>query len=184
MHKAKESWLETSARSKLIQSELLEGLELEICLSLLQVHPPVWRTLRVPASMPLDVLHTKALCPAMGWTCADGAPDQHAHAFRLHVTSSSNEMSNFWWGDPKSQHPDKMHVPLLYGGHLLPESKLVIGEVFLRDNSAAPDPEAWLEWVYDLGDHWCHSVTLVSVGLRAPNAPKTVVLEDGSGNLA
>lgn len=64
----------------------------ELKLTLLDVHPPVWRSIRVPSDIPLSSLHVVVQI-AMGWQ------DRHLHQWRVgEVTFGSGAEAD--WGDP------------------------------------------------------------------------------------
>lgn len=115
---------------------------LEFEVTLLEVHPPVWRRIEVPASYTFWDLHV-AIQDAMGWL------DYHLHTFRVRddVIGATAEIGipdgDAWPGAPECL-PD-WEVPVT--GYL-----------------QAPGARATYE--YDFGDGWVHEINLVAIGRR------------------
>ena len=166
-------WMERPSRTALIGSNKLADLDLYLHIGLRQLQPVVWRRVKVAADVSLETLHCQVLAPAMGWK-----RNAHSYAFNcLHPEA----VDGLWWGpNADSSCPDAMHTTLLYGGSLADDDEVTVGEMFLEGQSAAVCAGAALEWVYDLGDHWSHLVTLEKVALRKTDgAPE---LLDGWGH--
>jgi hypothetical protein len=92
--------------------------------------PAIWRRFLVPRKITLDVLH-EVLQFVMGWT------NSHLHAFR-HKKASYGPV------DPEFGVDEDMWED---------ESKVGLDSLLSRPNSK-------LEYEYDMGDGWCHMITL------------------------
>ncbi|MFN2315317.1 MAG: plasmid pRiA4b ORF-3 family protein [Gemmatimonadales bacterium] len=112
---------------------------LEFTVTLLEVEPPVWRRIEVPASYTFWDLHV-AIQDAMGWL------DYHLHLFRVRddITGATAEI-----GIPN---PD----PFLGDPAWLPG-----WEVPVTGYLDEPGDRATYE--YDFGDGWVHEVELVAI---------------------
>ena len=120
--------------------------------ALRDVRPAVWRRLEVPSSMSLAELH-EVLQVAFDWS------DDHLHDFRSRGVR---------------------YVP----GHLqefgLPFGEPPRDEGGARLGRVVPRPGDVLEYVYDFGDDWRHSLLVESVGAARPDAAYPVCTA-GSG---
>jgi hypothetical protein len=76
------------ARAKLDPARV----QLQLKVTLLDIQPPIWRRLLVPAKIKLPKLHT-ALQRAFGWT------NSHLHAFRTKEASYEAFYPDDWSGD-------------------------------------------------------------------------------------
>jgi hypothetical protein len=106
----------------------------------------VWRDLEVPAQVTLDRLH-EVLQIAMGWR------NSHLHEFTRDQTPEGRPSERF-----------AMELDLAEGSDGVPERDVRLDSVL-----AQPDDE--LRYVYDFGDSWEHTLTLVSVRLTDGDEP-------------
>jgi hypothetical protein len=109
-------------------------------ITLLDIQPPIWRTIQVPASYSFWDFHV-AIQDAMGWT------DSHLHDFQ--VTNPS--------------HDNKEHIGIPYDEPLdddidpfLPGWEVRIKDYFSNENSTGI-------YVYDFGDDWHHLIQLEEI---------------------
>jgi hypothetical protein len=106
---------------------------LQIKITLLDVKPPVWRRVLVPASLPLRRLH-ETIQAAMGWL------NQHLHEFRIGER-------RFGVPDPE----DGASASTLANDSLVKLSSLVEQGI---DR---------FHYVYDFGDDWRHEIVIEDV---------------------
>jgi hypothetical protein len=126
-----------------------------IRLALDEVEPEVWRLLEVPSDMRLAALHP-VVQEAMGWT------DSHLHQFAA--------------GDG----PDDPRPERYLTAFDLAEGDVGVPETDVRLDELLQDPGDRLEYAYDFGDGWHHSLTLAEVLPRDTGAPAVRCL-DGAG---
>jgi hypothetical protein len=107
---------------------------LTLKITLLGAKPPIWRRLEVPASYHLGELHA-ALNTAMGWS------DYHLHEF---------DIGGRRYGAPDIDFSAE-------GDETLPEENVVLGDL-------ARAGVKRLEYWYDFGDDWRHTVVIEKTG--------------------
>ncbi|MGC0251790.1 plasmid pRiA4b ORF-3 family protein [Pseudactinotalea sp. Z1748] len=105
------------------------------------VTPPIWREVSIGADKPLPVLHC-VLQEAMGWM------DSHLHAFRR--TAAGGHVQA-WQESPDVFEPS------------LPEAPSVQEEAEATVADLLPGKGARATYLYDFGDGWEHSLTVVEV---------------------
>ncbi|WP_164984116.1 plasmid pRiA4b ORF-3 family protein [Oerskovia turbata] len=120
-------------------SSFATAKRLRIRVELVDVVPPVWRALDVPASATLAQLHA-ALQAAMGWA------DVHLHGFAR---------TDFWADGPARR--------------FLPDDSVDAGEEGRRESSVQvgdlmKELGDSLVYLYDYGDGWEHTLRLEAVG--------------------
>jgi hypothetical protein len=115
----------------------------QIKVTLLGMRRPIWRRLLVPASITLAQLH-HVLQAAMGWE------DCHLHEFRI--------------GGRKFGVPDLMDQ-FMGGPRSISEKKVQLSELLNKRG-------AKVNYTYDFGDSWEHSILLEKV---LPSEPGVVV---------
>jgi len=113
----------------------LSGRSLAIKVSLRNVRPAVWRRLTVPADLGLLSFHD-VLQKAFGWT------DSHLHAF----VQGRRRFEVFYPGYEQRRGPDQATE----------ERDVVLGELLRAKGDA-------LEYQYDMGDFWEHSIVVEEV---------------------
>jgi hypothetical protein len=113
----------------------LSGRSLTIKVSLHNVRPAVWRRLTVPADLGLLSFHD-VLQKAFGWT------DSHLHAF----VQGRRRFEVFYPGYEQRRGPDQATE----------ERDVVLGELLRAKGDA-------LEYQYDMGDFWEHSIVVEEV---------------------
>jgi hypothetical protein len=131
-----------------------ETVTFHLRVSLDDVEPPVWRRLDVASDLTLDDVHD-ALQRAMGWT------NSHLHAFRRFDAVKG-----------------EFDTPFLTGFEIA-EGEDGIGEDTVRLDQVLFAPGDRLEYAYDFGDGWDHTVLLDAELPRDPGAPP-VVCTDGA----
>lgn len=107
---------------------------LQFKITLLEIEPPIWRRIQVPANYTFWDLHV-AIQDAMGWQ------NEHLHDFRI----PQPDGSSLYIGIPDED------SPMLH-------NELAGWEVKVRRYLAHPGDEVL--YVYDFGDMWKHSVVL------------------------
>ena len=109
--------------------------------TLLDIAPPIWRRIQVPAVYSFWDLHV-AIQDAMGWQ------DYHLHQFRIK--------------DPQTGDVAKIGIP---GDELFEDKPDVPGwEVSISDYF--PNPGSRADYLYDFGDGWEHDVVLEDIVSR------------------
>jgi hypothetical protein len=116
------------ARAKLDPARV----QLQLKVTLLDIQPPIWRRLLVPAKIKLPKLHT-ALQRAFGWT------NSHLHAFRTKEASYEAFYPDDWSGD-------------------VPSTRQRYDEKKFRLCDLRHAKEDQLIYLYDFGDGWRHEV--------------------------
>ncbi len=116
--------------------------------------PPIWRTFRCPSDTRLNDLHT-LLQTVIGWT------NSHLHEFTPAVVPGRPRVVLF---DPDDEYaePEPGAVP----------------ETEVRLDQVIQSPGDTLEYLYDFGDSWHHTLTLETVTGRDP-ADRSVVCLGG-----
>jgi hypothetical protein len=104
---------------------------------------PVWRTVVVSGGMNLRQFQDRVLTPAMGF-----ARNYHGYLF-------TDPTDGALFGPVNSNSIDMMHIDN-NGYDSMPDTKTKIAELMQQ-------PGAFMLYVYDLGDHWYHKITLESV---------------------
>ena len=108
-------------------------MEYTLKITLLDVEPPIWRQVVVPADISLDRLHD-VIQIAMGWE------DYHLHVFTF---------------------GDKRYSEGFRGGDL--EELSAADEAIVRLNELVKKPKARFEYLYDFGDDWLHEVMVEKI---------------------
>jgi hypothetical protein len=106
----------------------------QLKITLLGTKPPIWRRALVPSEFTLDKLH-RVLQAVMGWE------DSHLHEFRV--------------GRQRFGIPD-LEDDFMGGPRCIHERKVRLSEVLGRTG-------AKLDYTYDFGDSWEHTVTLEKI---------------------
>lgn len=109
---------------------------LEFKVTLEGIEPPIWRAIRIPSEASMWDLHV-AIQDAMGWL------DCHLHSFRVRTAA-----------DPRG-----IDIGIVTGEEFSPVTpgwEVPVALVFREEG-------ATLHYVYDFGDDWDHTVTLVKV---------------------
>lgn len=151
--------------------------------------PAVWRRVRVSSELTFAQLHTQVLCPVIGWTAGfhvgafrrsvrrpdllleslqyggmwaktTGAKEagqrERVAAFDAFAAERETEGDALWIGPQKSTALDIMHLPFYIGGAFISDVKCKVGHLRLT-------PGDCLQYVYDLGDWWSHTILVESV---------------------
>ncbi|WP_432743071.1 plasmid pRiA4b ORF-3 family protein [Methylobacter sp. G7] len=107
--------------------------------TLLEITPPIWRRIQVPADYSFWDLHV-AIQDSMGWL------DYHLHEFRVNK--------------PRSRKVDVIGIPDTETDHsVIAGWEVPISEYFVTPGVAAA-------YDYDFGDGWCHEVLLEGILLK------------------
>lgn len=125
---------------------------LRVCLD--DVEPPIWRRLDIASDLTLDDVHD-ALQLAMGWT------NSHLHGFRRFDAATG-----------------EFDTPFLTGFEIA-EGEDGVGEDTVRLDQVLFAPGDRLEYAYDFGDGWDHTVVLEAELPRDPGT-RPVVCVDGA----
>ena len=120
-------------------------VDLVLDVELMGVRPRVWRRVRLASSMPLLSFQDKVLAPLMGWS-------RNYHGWLI---IDDSDLAQYGPGE-ECNAIDMMHLPM--HGFLAMES----AEVRL-DDALEASKDKRLTYLYDLGDHWNHTITLVEV---------------------
>ena len=107
--------------------------EYTLKITLLEVEPPIWRRVIVPADISLDRLHD-VIQIVMGWE------DYHLHVFTF---------------------GDKQYSERHKRGDL--EELSAADEATVRLNKLVKKPKARFEYLYDFGDGWLHEVMVEKI---------------------
>jgi len=150
------------------------------------VRPEIWRRLRVPASITLNALHDKVLCPAMGW-----CRNYHGYYFAdlprpkvIHLPIWDREIGEVY-GPITSEAVDMMHCGM-YGILIVDDTKLQLAQILNKKGQK-------VEYMYDLGDQYRHKILLEEIQDANENNKGVIELldgqnacppEDGKGNFA
>lgn len=129
-------------------------------IALLEITPPIWRTIQVPGTYSFRDLHV-AIQDSMGWL------DSHLQRFRV-TRPGTNDVVQIGIPDEDAIEGDEP---------ILPGWDVPVASYFVRPGVAA-------EYEYDFGDGWEHEVTLEAIrpgqkGLRYPRCLADV--EDSHG---
>jgi len=116
----------------------------EFRLRLLDVAPPIWRSIQVPETYSFWDLHV-ALQDAMGWL------DYHLHLFRV-TKPETGEVAQIGIPDDDAVEGDEL---------ILPGWEIPIAPYF-------PRPGVVARYEYDFGDGWEHELTLEAILPRQP----------------
>ncbi|KAK9802771.1 hypothetical protein WJX73_000857 [Symbiochloris irregularis] len=135
----------------LFRQDMILDIELE------NVNPRTWRRFQVSGGITLKTLHDKVLGPLMGWV-------RNYHSWQMfdHTDAAT-------WGDPESSAIDMMHSTL-NGYKCMPGKETKLAEVI-------QEPGTTMGYMYDLGDHWSHIITLVRVVPAEESAGRCLVLD-------
>lgn len=109
---------------------------------LLEVAPPIWRTIQVPGTYSFWDLHV-AIQDSMGWL------DYHLHLFRM-SRPGTGDMVQIGIPDEDAFEGDEP---------ILPGWSVPIASYFTHPGAAS-------KYEYDFGDGWEHEVTLEAIGPR------------------
>ncbi|MEZ0494615.1 plasmid pRiA4b ORF-3 family protein [Kineococcus sp. TBRC 1896] len=131
-----------------------ETVTFRLRVSLDDVDPPVWRRLDVASDLTLDDVHD-ALQLAMGWT------NSHLHGFRRFDAGSG-----------------EFDTPFLTSFEVA-EGEDGVDEATVRLDQVLFAPGDRLEYAYDFGDGWGHTV-LLEAELPHPEVAPGVVCTDGA----
>jgi hypothetical protein len=97
------------------------------------IRPPIWRRVQVPSDLTLAKLH-HVIQDAMGWI------DYHLHQF---------DAGGITYGDPSLNEDGMMDD--------------VVNERTARLSRLAPSPKNRLNYLYDFGDSWEHTILVEAV---------------------
>lgn len=115
------------------------------------------RRIRVSSSIPMDIFHDKVLAPALGWV-----RNYHAYLF-----TDSRDGAQF--GPTSSTAIDYMHLGL-NGYVCLDDSQYYLNDFLTM-------PLDVLYYIYDLGDHFEYTITLVNIKSPTESLGSCEVLE-------
>lgn len=118
----------------------------QLRVELAEVRPLIWRTMEVPSDLRLNDLHT-ALQITMGWQ------NCHLHAFNRWDTAHGFVEPAFL-----------TELDVAEGGVGVPETAVTLDEVLA-------EPGDLLQYHYDFGDGWEHTVRLEAVLTRSDDSP-------------
>ena len=128
--------------------------DLVLKVELMGTRPRIWRTVQVPAAIPLFTFADKVLTPVMGWV-----RNFHAYTF-VDVRDGAH------FGPVRMDSVDMVHVKTHFYA-MMDDERVQLGQLARRKGEK-------LVWVYDLGDYWEHLITVERVA-----APSGVRLLDG-----
>eukprot|EP01083_Nonionella_stella_P136530 415478_1 len=114
------------------------------------VRPPIWRRIRVPANMSLNMFHDKVLSPLFGYK-----RNVHSYVF----TEPGRENKEIGYGPIDSTTLDMMHMDMW--PYLIPRSTVNDHKVFLADLLRESGDQ--LRYLYDFGDKLGHAITLEEI---------------------
>lgn len=121
-------------------------VQLQLKVTLLEIRPPIWRRLLVPAKLRLSQFHT-VLQRAFGWT------NSHLHAFQIKDDSY------------EAFYPESWSEDLPGPGQRYDEKKFHLSDLIHAKGD-------WLTYEYDFGDSWRHKVVVEKV---LPDAPSKTI---------
>jgi len=152
-----------------LRDERTWSSKLNLRVSIDGMKPTIRRELMVSPQVSLAELHHQVLCPAMGWT-----PDSHAYAFRRtckslitshhdcqeelykkHSLIAKALRQECWVGPQGSTALDRFFLPQYIGGAFADDRSILLGDMFYSQNS---DSQLDLQYVYDIGDWWSHTI--------------------------
>lgn len=112
-------------------------------ITLLDISPPVWRTIQVPHTYSFWDLHV-AIQDVMGWV------DEHLHVFKLRYPGTTEKV--------------EIGIPDFkgFGGNTLAGWEIPLAQFFTLLNRKAI-------YTYDFGDDWHHRITLQKILPREKN---------------
>ena len=121
----------------------------QLTVTLVDIEPPIWRRIQVPADITLARLHT-VLQVTMGWL------DYHLHAFRV--------------GDVEYGRPDPEYVAM--GVELKDDRRAKLSKI-------APEVGTRFTYQYDFGDNWEHEIVVEEILPSEPRVRYPRVLAGG-----
>ena len=119
------------------------------------IKPRIWRRIRVPCNISLDMLHDKIMCPLLGWR-------RNFHAYLFSIPHRADKFVSF--GPTKSQSVDMMHISLMTGSLKAGSHMVDSGQVYLSDVLFVKHTS--LRYLYDLGDRFHHEIVLEDIEFR------------------
>ena len=139
-------------------------------IELTEVTPRVWRRVKVSSGMKLNVFTDRVLLPLMGWC-------RHYHAYYL-----TDFKDGSLFGPVESGSIDMMHLTH-NGVKWISDEDYTLGHLLLQSGDS-------IGFMYDLGDHYDHLITLIGSSLPEDSKGKVELLdgamacppEDGKGN--
>jgi len=112
------------------------------------IRPNIWRRVRIPAFLSLEILHDKVLCPVIGWK-------RNYHTYLFVRPNRVNRLLGYAPSDTRAV--DRMHFSAKPGGkQLVDAAKVYIGDLLLKQGDV-------IRYTYDLGDTWTHEIRLEEI---------------------
>ena len=135
----------------------------ELRITLCDTKPPIWRRVAVPADITLGQLHD-VIQIAMGWA------NSHLHLFiqyRPATKQAANDLAlasakHEFDCDADARFRRQTFGPTGYDLDAENENKAILDDVL-------PDVKSKLDYIYDLGDGWEHSVEVQKIYEAEPN---------------
>ncbi|MFD9661107.1 plasmid pRiA4b ORF-3 family protein [Rhodococcus sp. NPDC059968] len=141
-----------SAETEYAPSECVDS-QVTVRISLEGTHIPIWRRIRLDATLPLAALHDIIQC-AFGWD------DSHLHEFSAGPAYSGGRVFI----------PAETIAHRDLTGPAVAEEEVLVGSLL----SSAGDQ---LTYLYDFGDDWIHHIVVESVGDPDPDSPAALCLD-------
>ncbi|KAK9813589.1 hypothetical protein WJX73_008847 [Symbiochloris irregularis] len=135
----------------LFRQDMILDIELE------DIKPRTWRRFQVSGGITLTTLHDKVLVPLMGFV-------RNYHTWQMYDHSDGAT-----WGAADSSAVDMMHMPL-NGYKTLPGEATKLAEMLQI-------PGTTMGYMYDMGDHWSHIITLVGILPAEESTGRCLVLD-------
>lgn len=159
---------------------------LKLTVSINGIIPLVERAIIVSPDISMQNLHHQVLCPCIGWS-----ENYHAYAFRVipkeaasiqGMSKNSNfgkamrEMSQACWiGPNKTSALDSIYQFLYIGCALANDKAITLRDLF----EDCPEDQVYLQYVYDFGDFYSHSITLEKYDGEIPKDATVAYLLSG-----
>lgn len=153
-----------SRKMKALEKERAQTDSLRKCDFILKIQLddlPVWRRVRVSGGMSLPTFQDKVLTPVVGWV-----RNYHAYLF-------TDQRDGALFGPKESTAIDMMHMALV-GWDFLDDSKYELCRLLTHQC-------AILEYLYDLGDRWDHTITLEEIIPEEQSTGKCVLMSGEGG---
>jgi len=141
--------------------------------------PAISRDILVKPEVSMQGLHHHILCPVLGWKSYS-----HHYAFRrsrkIEDCCDATCNHEIWVGPKKGSPNDSMFQPLYIGGCMADDRKIELGQLFALNDNINND-ELLIQWVYDFGDWWSHSIHLSKYDGTVPAGATVAHLIGGEG---